>query len=465
MIRNTLKFIIAAAVMCGVAFGTMFLASSRSLPFLPKEAPQYSAAELSEESGEEISDDSSQPEEELSGDESSSAEPVSEIETVKFVSACDTVSPGTFEPLDRRYSQAEEKIVRVSLPFASSLGEDGVTAVRMGFVFFADGRIFDSSFNDITSLAQGYEFLGVRDSAGLPVFKKGDAYYNYDKANGFVDSVYDPILDVTGFAFDVPVYLCEKQMPIDRVYSKKNKAYGFFGEDGVYYAYLHCKEAFAFYPFIENGVERGIGCVVKRTDGEDKLVFYSTRYRHLNDSTDNTLSTEFYPPETRGIESIGYFYFCEGYIRVRNKTSSGWEERLMDTGCNLARTLSGYNIKGYSDGRILYERNGLYGFTTNSLNWITNPDLVSAYPFTEGLASVTRQSGSGMIDTDGRYVVPAVFTKVTPCSGGVFAAFSPETGWQFFAKISANPAPQDTEASLPEQKAELSGVENSAEGT
>ena len=433
MIKNALKFIIAAAIMCGVAFGAVFLASSRSLPFLPKEAPEYSTVENSEETSPEISDEPSYPEE-SSAEESSGTE-VSVDEAAAFIGGAETFSPGSFAPLDRRYLAKDEKVVYINAPLPAE--ESAVTAVRMGFVFLEDGRIFDSAFNDITDIAAGYTFIGARDKAGHPVFKKGDSYYYYNGENGFAPSNYDVYSDATGFEFDVPVYLCEQLMPIKRYYVKKKKYYNFYGDDGDSYAY-GCKEVFAFYPFIENGVERGIACTIKRVHSEDRLVFYSTRFRHAGDSIDNTLSDIYYPPESRGIESIGYFYFCDGYIRVRVKNGKNWEERLMDTGCNLARTLNGYVIAGYSDGCILYERNGKYGFTTNSLNWITTPDLISAHPFTEGLAVVQTETGFGMIDTTGAYVLPPVFEKVTPCSGCVFAAYSSGTGWSLFAKIDIN---------------------------
>ena len=461
MIRNTLKFIIAAAIMVGISFGVVFLASSRSLPFLAKEAPQYSTPEISEpvsepdpeESGEEVSHTS---------EESSSYTETPVPAAVKFLEKCPSLHADSVFPRDRRYDADEEKIVLIENSLTGLESASAVTAVRMGFVFLEDGRLLDSSLNDITELAEGYTFLGVRDGQGYPVFSGKKGYYRYDAEKGFVSSTYDPILDVTGFDFDVPSYLCEQQMGIRRIYTKKTKYYAYYGEDKVQYCY-NCKEVYAFYPFIENGVERGIGCAIKRVKSEDHLVFYSTRFRHLNDTLDNTLSAEYYPPESRGKESIGYFYFCDGYIRVRVKTEDGWEERLMDTGCSLARTLSGFDIKGYSDGCILYERDGKYGFTTNALNWITVPDLLAAEPFTEGLAAVTTENGSGIIDTAGRFILPDAFTRVTPCSGGIFAAYSPDTGWLFFAKVSADArniehAEESVEESLEEGSGESSAL-------
>lgn len=466
MIKNALKFIIAAAIMGAVAFGTVFLASSRSLPFLPKDAPEYSTVE----SEDEYSEPASAPEEssEPVSHEGSAPEESSEEISEDILAGFEVFAPGTFVPGERRYSSDTEKIVLVDYPVSSAPAEDGTeetsapdgtpekigVEVRMGFVFLSDGRTLDSSFDDITSLVAKYKFLGVRDSAGRPVFAKGETYFNYDRENGLVDSPYDVMTDVTGFEFDVPVYLCEHVMPIKRYYIKKKKYYSLYGEeDGNSYAY-GCKEVFEFYPFIENGVERGIVCTIKRTHGEDRLIFYSTRFRHITEKLDNLLSDIYYPPESRGIESIGYFYFCDGYIRVRVKTDSGWEERLMDTGCNLARTLYGYNVKAYSDGCILYERDGLYGFTTNSLNWIAPPDLLGAQPFTEGLAVVTTSTGKGMIDTNGNYVLPPVFDEVTRCSGGVFAAYSEQSGWSFFAKVPKDLSPA----------AEESAEESSEEG-
>ena len=472
MIKNAFKFIIAAALMGAVAFGVVFLASSRSLPFLPKDAPEYSTVESEDESSEQVSEPeiSSEP---VSHEESAPEEESSEEPSGDILAGFELFAPGTFVPGERRYSSDEEKVVLVDYPVSAAPAEDGTETdetpealnceVRMGFVFLSDGRVLDSSFNDITSLVAKYKFLGVRDSAGRPVFAKGETYFNYDRENGMVDSPYDVMTDVTGFEFDVPVYLCEHVMPIKRYYIKKKKYYSLYGEeDGNSYAY-GCKEVFEFYPFIENGVERGIVCTIKRTHGEDRLIFYSTRFRHITEKLDNLLSDIYYPPESRGIESIGYFYFCDGYIRVRVKTDSGWEERLMDTGCNLARTLYGYNIKAYSDGCILYERDGLYGFTTNSLNWIAPPDLLDAQPFTEGLAVVTAATGKGMIDTKGNYVLPPVFDEVTRCSGGVFAAYSEQNGWSFFAKVPKDLLPRAEGSGEESAEEDISGAEETAQ--
>ena len=97
---------------------------------------------------------------------------------------------------------------------------------------------------------------------------------------------------------------------------------------------------------------------------------------------------------------------------------------------------TGYKLCAYSDGVLLLERNGLYGYMDYTGKWITDPIFIYAKPFYEGLAVVGNSSGQYcVIDTNGDIVLPMAYEYVTECVNGAFAAFSINDGWILFNKM------------------------------
>lgn len=95
----------------------------------------------------------------------------------------------------------------------------------------------------------------------------------------------------------------------------------------------------------------------------------------------------------------------------------------------------GYDIISYSDGMILLEKNGRYGFMDYTGAWLVEPSLDGAKPFLEGLAAVCRNGKWGMIDTAGNTVVPFDYDSVQTVSSGVIVCHS-DRGWTVFTKMS-----------------------------
>lgn len=451
MFRWLLKIgsrLIAIVLMCGITAGIIYLASSRSLPLLPEEDADYSVIPVeessadvsrSDKSAEEASSDVSSEVSEESGEESGEADYLSSFKTV--------VSGSPTDVSGHKYDTGTQEIVINDVPSdIKSLGPDDVS-VRMGFTFLSDGRVFDPRFRDITELVSGLTFTGLRDSEMMPIFKNeetGEMFF-VNENDELIPTDFDEHLDKLGFDFDVPVYLCEQTDDAKRVYSKSANKYGYRAFAGTnderVYCYYDYEEVFAFYPFLDNGEAKGTGATLITRQGVQYLEFYGTKFNRITigpreGQVDNTVAVGFYPPDDRSLDSIGYFYFCDGYTRVKNLREDGaFEERLMDPLGKLLKRMPDFEIKAYSDGIMLLEKKGIFGYATTSLNWITDPMYEEALPFLEGLAVVKTNGRYGVITTTGDYAIEPVFDKILNCSGGVIAAYDEEHGWTFFNKL------------------------------
>ena len=151
-------------------------------------------------------------------------------------------------------------------------------------------------------------------------------------------------------------------------------------------------------------------------------------------------------PDTLGIESIGSAGFDNGYLRLRIRTTSMMsdsygrliqdKEFLIDTKGNKFPIPEGYTIAGYSEGIILLERNGLYGYYSIEGKWITQPIYSYARPFIQGLAVLGCEDGTmGMIDKEGNIVLPFAFSYVSDVSTGVIVTYCEGIGFETYELV------------------------------
>ncbi len=163
--------------------------------------------------------------------------------------------------------------------------------------------------------------------------------------------------------------------------------------------------------------------------------------------------TEYYlPPRTRGEESIGFYYYDHGLVRVRRQVVDWYslyymepedlrvtidEDILIDKTGKEFPVPEGYDIVSYSDGMILLLKDGKYGFMDHTGTWIAQPIYDFARPYFEGLAVVGFSDGSRlMLDTEGDIVIPAgVYDHISDASSGVITAYSAKTGWVLYHKM------------------------------
>ena len=89
----------------------------------------------------------------------------------------------------------------------------------------------------------------------------------------------------------------------------------------------------------------------------------------------------------------------------------------------------------YSDGILLLEKDGLYGYLTNTGAWILQPEVTDAKPFLEGVAVVQQDGKYGAINTAGEYVLPCKYDYISNVSSGTVVAYSEQDGWEIYQKM------------------------------
>lgn len=149
-------------------------------------------------------------------------------------------------------------------------------------------------------------------------------------------------------------------------------------------------------------------------------------------------------PVTVGIESLGSFYFDRGYVMVRyilrgtrTKKVVVTENRLLARDGSYFDIPSGYTLQGYSDGALLLEKNGSYGLMDLDGGWIVPAIYSSATPFVSGLSVIGNSDGKfGVINTKGELVLPMCFDYISVPSSGIVAAYSETRGWELYCTVS-----------------------------
>lgn len=181
---------------------------------------------------------------------------------------------------------------------------------------------------------------------------------------------------------------------------------------------------------------------------EEGNVMFESRKSFTSDLGWN--ANEYYThPLLKDISSIGSYYFDHGLLRMRLVSYDRYQyikydmfmvgtddDILVKSDGSRFYIPAGYKLEAYSDGMLLLSRNRKFGYLDYTGKWIVQPELLHAGPFVEGVAAVQNKSGKwGMIDTEGKTVIPFKYKYVSNISSGLVAAFSEETGWQIYTKM------------------------------
>lgn len=324
----------------------------------------------------------------------------------------------------------------------------------MGYIMLDDGKDLSLIASDATPLCKIDERVYLpayeRDRYDRPLFyrktESGERVYLYLAPSGlnFVSSSYDEVADGRGLSFDYPSYYGKSDSAVttDRNGVTGRMAYVLRGV-GMLTGYDFTR-AYSFtggYAAVTTQKNRG---GLYYIDESGKRAFETWRYyfnEHGRDVYENLM-----PPLTDGIESIGFYYFDHGLTRVRRQVIDAYnwayvgrvrttrdEQVLLRTDGSEYELPAGYTLEGYSDGCILLSKDGLYGFTDYTGEWIAQPIYKSATPFIGGLATLTTEDGrTGMIDTEGNIVLQFTFDYISQVSDGLIAAYRVENGWTVF---------------------------------
>ena len=262
-------------------------------------------------------------------------------------------------------------------------------------------------------------------------------YYMFDKDGNFVKSDYDDAAENRGLYINYPSYFGKSDNNYVRMY--QNGLYGYAYVNGGPARGCIYPEAFNFSEGLAAVVDQsGLLTYVQKWFSPQ---FITTR-NYYNDSHWYVTSS-YRAPDSRGIESLGFFYFEHGLCRVRKvEVDYNYTDRVVSDNELLIRidnTLfpvpSGYTVTAYSCGVILLEKDGLYGFMDYTGKWIAQPIYDYAEPFSEGLGVIGKDGKVGLIDSEGNFVLPMVFDRVQSCSGGIIAAWDQVNGWTLFNKM------------------------------
>ncbi len=322
--------------------------------------------------------------------------------------------------------------------------------VYMGMIFIDVGDslvLVDGEGTPLCSFdGTVYKPAYTRDRDGRPLFVKeadGGAktyFYLSEDGRNFIRSDYNDSTDNRGLYFDYPAdWGTSDSGTIFREYSAETGRWAYRTE----YSYVTSHSYTQAYDFTE-----GVACVVSNQNrggmyfiGEYGWPTHQTFVTFLSD-LDRHFIWDYALPASRGIENIGFFYFDHGLTRVRYQVIDyyNWtkgrvyvisdEDKLIRTDGTFFDLPHGYTLKGYSEGMILLEKDGIWGIMDYTGGWIAEPCYASATPFVDGLAVLETADGRfGMIDTEGNIVLPFAYDNISMASSGLVAVYRAENGW------------------------------------
>ena len=277
-----------------------------------------------------------------------------------------------------------------------------------------------------------------RDAAGAPLFTDGTAYYLLDGGT-FALADYDPSNDPRVIDYENTADFASENGGLKAVRADDEEALYALSdaEENLLTDYEYSR----IYAFSE-----GLAAALL-PDGSisyiDKTgaVVFEGRESYKNTS-DRYVDRVYAVPDTMGPESVGYLYFDNSLVLVREKiVDYVYKEKTISDKSTVLRAdgsklgiPSDYNFVSCADGAVVVEKNGKYGVFTADERWALQPRYDNISPYYEGLAVVSKDGKYGVYDTLGKEILPILFDYISPVSHGRIAAYSTETGFLIFEK-------------------------------
>ncbi len=346
----------------------------------------------------------------------------------------------------------------------------------MGYILYNEGYLIHVLTSDgygiLSYDIEDYYPAYTRDTQNRPLFYKNvveningtdcivTKYYYIDVQNhAFVESDYIDARDNRGLYFDYPASYGISDSELKRfaeltptittdasgrTFMNQTATYAFAREDS---GWLYYRYNFAT-PY-----SNGLAVTADQYNFVQLINEYGTPVMGTRQTYRNHIRvTEmkgFVMPATRGVESLGFFYFDHGLTRVREQAFDYYEyswrrnklmvhdiDMLVYADGTVFDLPYGYNLVAYSDGVALLEKDGKYGYFDYRQKWIIQPIYSYAEPFFEGLAVVGYANGvKGVINTDGEFVVPLKYSYISNCSSGVMTAYNSVEDWKIINKM------------------------------
>ncbi|MGM9680444.1 MAG: WG repeat-containing protein [Eubacteriales bacterium] len=300
----------------------------------------------------------------------------------------------------------------------------------------------DSFGNILSDNIAGFEPAYARDQDNRPVFTDGSLSYVFDSESAAMVPIESTAIRVA-LSYDYPATSYgedgfETQLCDDGLYRFLRLSTG-------RYRFTEYFRAFNFsegYAIIESTLDNSVRII--NTSGTTAFN-PDTWYDYHTGVVGQVMSVgdRYALPDTVGIESVGYQGYDNGWLRLRVITySQNYQtrgkvvkdtDRLVDYKGNPFDIPDGYTLEGYSDGVLLLQKDGKYGYYTIDHKWIAQPIYTYATPFIQGLAVVGYTDGTvGMIDTSGNIVLPFVFTSLSTPSSGIIVGYNEAVGYRVF---------------------------------
>ena len=320
---------------------------------------------------------------------------------------------------------------------------DGVTRAVLAS---AAGKIIDSDF-----VNSGFEILKMRDGEGRTVFRRTveveadeeagteaglvTEYYIYNAGiNAYEQIIFDELRGNRGADFMYPSDYGAANNNRD-IFRGANGLWGYASvETGAQVIAPQYDRAFNF---------RENVAIAYRTTWTQWVQIGSQLF--FFDENGTIINNNFYAPDPIDEETnhLGFYYFDHGLTRVIEKRvnparTATVEQRefLVDKYWREFYTPVDYKIKAYSNGMILLEKDGNFGFMNYLGEWIAQPIYTYAEPFYEGVAVLGMINGKKMlIDTQGNIVAKMQYDHISNCTGGIIALFERENGWTILNKV------------------------------
>lgn len=348
----------------------------------------------------------------------------------------------------------------------------------MGYIFADTGEtvnVYDSYGRFLNYFnPEAYEFAYKRDKAGNPLLRraynytastedgtqsadfKSFNYYYLSSGGGIYNSDYNDAAENRGVMSDYPAYFGAADGGLGRkcVYNQvvqktvKGKLKSFIRTrwnitwNGVP---INEETYYAAYPYSE-----GRACV---TDEEGTMFFVDTNGNKTFEtkkeywSTGNRYVVERLLLPLDETTALGCYYYDHGLVKARRQIYDyyqldDWdimyvmsdEYVMLYTDGTLFPIPANYKVLTYSDGVMLLEKNGVFGYMDYTGAWLNTPEYEAAEHFSEGLAPCKKDGRWGMIDTAGNTVLPFIYDYIQPTSSGVIIAHS-EYGWNTYLKM------------------------------
>ena len=370
------------------------------------------------------------------------------------------------------HSRSDAKLV-----WSQSAEDIPALEAYMGYIFADTGKsiyIYDSYGRHLNYFNPAYfEFAYKRDKLGNPLMRsvynytvstedgsqskefKDFKYFYLGADGGIYNSGYNNAAENRGIMADYPAYYGTTQGSLGRLctYNRvvqktvKGKLESFIRtrwnitwdgkpiNDTIYYA---------LFPY-----SSGYACV---TDEEDVMYFVNDKGKRTFETKNEYVLSGRYVVDRLLLPldettALGCYYYEHGLVKARRQIYDRYQLEeydlmyvmsdeyvmLYENGTEFP-VPTGYSVKTYSNGVILLEKNGTYGYMDYTGAWVTNPVYEDAKDFMEGLAACKKDGKWGMIDTKGNIVLPFVYDYIQSASSGVIITHS-ENGWNTYLKM------------------------------